>query len=1091
MPSRPKPWHEFAHLKDELRTGELTLAEFAADLHEVVLSEGRQAIYEDPERFFSLTYPTLPLRDLVKDVAERLAGESDKAVRQLELTYGGGKTHTLITLYHFFGNAGRALPDVGAVRDFREHIGRGKFPRARVATLCFDKIDVERGIAGVRAPGGEQRRLRHPWSVLAFQLAGVDGLRSIHGDGKDEERDTPPAEPLLTKLLEAPSNKGLSTLVLVDEVLTYARQKVAGNGSWQARIVDFFQYLTQAVVKVDRAAMVASLLASDPTAQVGTVGEALRASISQVFRRQLEEGIQPIQKEDVAEVLRRRFFDDLPDHEAYRSHVIRVVGGLDKLEEDPARSRTEEEARFLASFPFHPDLTEVFYSRWTQIDGFQRTRGMLRTLAMALRDAEGWDRSPIVGPAALLTEDGTGIAPAMRELASVVDAAATESTSQWSNLVEAELEKARQIQEEVPTLAEQREVEQAVITTFLHSQPIGGKANTSDLLRTIGSGVPDPIELDKGLRRWRETSWFLDDLDAADDQDGSKLPRSWRLGKRPNLRHMHDEARTQRVTEDDVKFRLEQAIRKAGGELDGGARAADAVVHMLPGSPRDVGDDGAFRYLILGPDGVSDSGKPNPTACRYINETTGPNRPRVNRNAVVIAVPSRDGLASMQEAVRTLLAWEDVQSQLQKQSVDPLQGERLRLQLGEARRRVPDSIRQGYATVVTVNESNDVHAFKLAASRGPLFPEIKNDQRSRIQETPVDAEALLPEGPYDLWREGEDAHFVKDLAGAFARDPRLPKFLTPKTILDTILQGVERGLLVAKQARPDGSARTWWHTPVAEEAAAAELEVVLPHKAELGDLPPELLAPDALPDLWQEHKLPLANLVSYFSGSHEAKIPQDGFDDFLRIPRCTEQAISAAAQAAVAQGIAWLVNGPTSMWMEQASADMLEGGELRPPPESIPVSALTEEALPGAWKDDETNGAAIVRALSQQRGEAVPWGLVRESLRAAVSSRWLDWATTEELDDGFDNAGHWRLRRPSQTTPPPPPESTPTVELDTSQIEDLADKAAELLLASAGHDLRFRVEVTLASDTPVELRERVDGLLAEVQPELKTTPRTD
>ncbi|MXY51727.1 MAG: ATP-binding protein, partial [Gammaproteobacteria bacterium] len=950
MASRPKPWHQLAHLKDELRTGELTLAEFAADLHEVALARGRHAIYEDPQRFFSLTYPTLPLRDLVKDVAERLAGKSNKAVRQLELTYGGGKTHTLITLYHLFGKEAQALPDVGAVRDFREHMGGGEFPKARVATLCFDKIDVEKGIAGVRAPDGEQRTLRHPWSVLAFQLAGADGLRSIHGEGKDEERETPPAEPLLAALLEAPNDQGLATLVLVDEVLTYARQRVAGSESWQGRIVDFFQYLVQAVIKVDRAAMVASLLASDPAAQAGSLGEALRANISQVFRRQHEEGIQPIEKEDVAEVLRRRFFDDLPDQESYRSHVIRIVGGLDRLEEDPARSRTEEESRFLASFPFHPDLTEVFYSRWTQIDGFQRTRGMLRTMAMALRDAEGWDPSPVVGPAALLTQDGTGTSAAMRELAGVVDAAATESTSQWSNLVEAELDKAQQVQQEVPILAEQREVEQAVITTFLHSQPIGGKANTSDLLRTIGSGVPDPIELDKGLRRWRDVSWFLDDADAADGEGGSKLPRSWRLGKRPNLRHMHDEARRERVTEDDVKSRLQVEIGKAKGELDGGARAAGADVHTLPGSPKDVGDDGAFRYVILGPQGVSDSGKPSPTACRYINETTGPNRPRVNRNAVVVAVPSRDGLANMEEAVRTLLAWEDVNRQLDNQSVDPLQGQRLRMQLTDARKRVPDAVRQGYATVVTVNEDNQIHAFKLAPSAGPLFPEIKNDQRSRIQETPVDAEALLPEGPYDLWREGEDAHFVKDLAGAFARDPRLPKFLTPKTILDTILQGVERGLLVARQARPDGSARTWWNCRVDQEATASqELEVVLPNKAELGDLPQELLAPEVLPDLWQGSKLPVASLASYFSGSHQAKIPQESYDDYLQVPKCPEQALLAATKAAVTQGNVWLVNGPTSMWKEEASADMLEGGELRPPPEPIPASELTEDALPGAW----------------------------------------------------------------------------------------------------------------------------------------------
>ena len=93
------------------------------------------------------------------------------------------------------------------MREFREHVG-ADLPQAFVATLCFDKIDVEKGIEDVRAPNGETRTLRHPWSVLAYQLAGDDGLSAIHAHGKAEERETPPAEPLLAKLLAIPSERG-------------------------------------------------------------------------------------------------------------------------------------------------------------------------------------------------------------------------------------------------------------------------------------------------------------------------------------------------------------------------------------------------------------------------------------------------------------------------------------------------------------------------------------------------------------------------------------------------------------------------------------------------------------------------------------------------------------------------------------------------------------------------------------------------------------------------------------------------------------------------------------------------------------------
>ena len=512
--TKPEPWHRTYRLKEELRSGELTLAEFAADLHEVTLGEGRRPIYEDPARFFALTFPTPALRELVKDVAERLAGRSAKAVRQLELTYGGGKTHTLITLYHLFRDPA-ALSGVKAVQEFRQHVGRA-LPQAFTVSLCFDKIDVERGIDGVRAPDGETRSLKHPWSVLAFQLAGADGLRAIHGDGEDEERETPPAEPLLARLLALPEERGLATLVLVDEVLMYARGKAGVGSVWRERIVDFFQHLVQAVAKVDRAALVASLLASDPGKQ-DPLGQSLQSDLFDVVRRQKEEGVQPVGKEDVAEVLRRRLFEtgDPGDPGSHDAQVIGVVRALAGLDPATKRKRREEEERFRKSYPFHPDLGDVFYSRWTQLTGFQRTRGILRTLATALRDAEGWDECPVIGPSALLAAPGVdGVSEAVADLAgiSTSEQSSEGSRTDWRTLLEKELQIARRVQREVPGLG-QREAEQAVVAVFLHSQPIGHKANTPELVRMVGAGAPGAIDLDKALGGWRELSWFLDDGD--------------------------------------------------------------------------------------------------------------------------------------------------------------------------------------------------------------------------------------------------------------------------------------------------------------------------------------------------------------------------------------------------------------------------------------------------------------------------------------------------------------------------------------------------------------------------------------------------
>ena len=120
--SSRKPWHEVVQLRDDVRSGELSLAVFAADLYDVVMQKGQRPVYEQPAEFFALTYPTYNLRELVKDVVLRLAGQSDKAYRKLSVNYGGGKTHTLIALRHLVHDPD-TLPDVPAVQEFEAHIG--------------------------------------------------------------------------------------------------------------------------------------------------------------------------------------------------------------------------------------------------------------------------------------------------------------------------------------------------------------------------------------------------------------------------------------------------------------------------------------------------------------------------------------------------------------------------------------------------------------------------------------------------------------------------------------------------------------------------------------------------------------------------------------------------------------------------------------------------------------------------------------------------------------------------------------------------------------------------------------------------------
>ena len=262
-----------------------------------------------------------------------------------------------------------------------------------------------------------------------------------------------------------------------------------------------------------------------------------------------------------------------------------------------------------------------------------------------------------------------------------------------------------------------------------------------ELKLLIAGGAPDHIELEKGLGRWADISWYLDDT-FIDDREGH-LPKLWRLGSKPNLKQMHHDARSQigAATLDEV---LEQGIRKER-RLTEGARSHGVKIHMLPARPADIADDGEFHYAVLGPKAASDAGKPSTEAKRFLDETTGPDKPRaLNRNAVVLAVPSREGLEIVREKVRDLLGWEKVREMLkERDDVDTAATARLEGNLRAARGEMASQIVMAWCIAVTVDDSNKIAAHRVVVDNTPLFARLVTDRRLRIQSTAINAEALL------------------------------------------------------------------------------------------------------------------------------------------------------------------------------------------------------------------------------------------------------------------------------------------------------------------------------------------------------------
>jgi hypothetical protein len=831
------------------------------------------------------------------------------------------------------------------------------------------------------------------------------------------------------------------------------------------------------------------------------VGKELIREMYAIYRREREEGVQPVLKEDVAEVLRRRFFipESIRDRAAFRPHVVAALKGIADLDEQTRKDGKIAEDRFLASYPFHPDLTEVFYTKWTNLEGFQRTRGILRTFALALRDSEKWDQSPLVGANAFLGKpDAGGISEAARELTSVAASEEYEGRRQeWTGILEGELGKARDIQNEAPGL-KFREIEQAVFATFLHSQPIGQRAHTRDLMLALGHTRPDKIELEKALMRWTEISWFLDEEYVVDAEPGGKkqLPALWRLGSKPNLRQMHHDA-SLRVSPELIDARLIEDIGKCK-PLTAGASAAGAKVHSLPEKPSYIDDDGEFRYAVLGPKAASDSGKPSADARRFIDETTAPDRPRVYRNAVVLAVPSRDGLDATKKCIRDYLGWEEVRSQLKDHDVDPIREATLSANLDRAKKSIPDAIKHAYCIVVTVSDKDEVQAFKVKVQDEPLFSAIKEDKGSRIRDTAVSAEALLPDGPYNLWHKGETARRVKDLVNAFAQFARLPKMLNRKAILDTLVAGCVEGGFVLRLTRPDKSVKTYWRE-APDEAVLKEpgLEVVLAEAAELSDLSISLLSPGVLPQLWTGSEIAVKQVCDYFTGGHIVKVKREGYEEPFTIPKAERSLIEVTIQEAVREGRLWLTSGPSSVLGEEIPAGILtDNALLQAPPPPIAAAELLPENLAEAWKDSTATALSISNALSNKVGKVLPWLTVRKAIDGAFSGRLLERIDGQwPCDYAGANSVSMRVpKRDGSEVPPPPLPPRPGIriaeaDLRPNELQDLADVVGKLVEAAAGHDLRFRLRIEVGGgEAPMDdVVKAINKMLEDVSEDLRLT----
>ncbi|MYB01259.1 ATP-binding protein [Candidatus Poribacteria bacterium] len=946
-------WHQHCTLRDDVRQGTLELAEFAADLYAVRMKDAPN-VYQIPTLFFERTYPTHKLKTLVQNVLRRLSGKGGNPILTLQVAYGGGKTHALITLLHL-AEHGTDFQTHPTVQEFIQFSGLVTIPRTRVAILPFDQFDVKNGFQAI-APDGTQKTLKTPWGALAYQLAGDKGLEIV---AEHETNYINPAEQPLVDLLKLPQNEGLSTLILLDEALMYTRAAVNEDQRRFGILQDFFQALTQAVKKVNNTAIVASLITADIIADDPT-GIGVLNMLEKIFHR-LDEIAEPISQGDVSELLRRRLFEDIPPEKTRRTIVNSLIAARQRL---PLRGQhTDQEAydKLLKSYPFHPNLIDIFEQKWTQLDNFQGTRGMFRTFALLLREAFGKDPAAFVGPNALLSTD-TELSDALHELTKACDEGA-----KWTPILRGELNRARTVQKQLPLL-KSREIEAAVLATFLHSQPIGQKAELADLHLLLAHADIDAVSVEKGLAEWQDASWFLKENQS-----------SWALGTTPNLTNMHVRAMA-RINKDQTTEDLVKRIRSAAL-----GRNTDKVdVHTLPTSPDDISDTPELRFVIADPKDTAVPGENvSASLAAFFNRTY--------RNSVIVLAAENALLVGLRQRIRKILGWESIQSGDDINLLSPEQKTLLPQRKRHDEIGILDSVIAAYNVLIAVDEDGNIKATLLPPGPNSPFERVKKAliDEDRLLATSLDPELLTPDSYFDIWGEDETAKPVQGLYSMFASLPRLPRLLNRQVFIDTLRRAVTEGQIVLRTVRPDGSQNTYWReiSLTDEDLKKKELEIVPIAHAELHapSPSPELLTPGQLPELWQgNNALTTVGAIREFFNRDE--VPKLASDEILL--NALKSAIQAGLLMARQQNNAYLKE-------EIPDAEITDDLELLTPLEPISGSEISHKTLPDAWENETSSIGKLIDALTKRKGTPIPWSLIRDAITDGVSKNLFEFTNKD------------------------------------------------------------------------------------------------
>jgi hypothetical protein len=646
-----KPWREVVTPHKDVMSRGYAAAKFAADLAQVIDNEG-EAEYRDPKEFFARTYLTYGLSELLKGAILRLNDKGGPPVVELQTNFGGGKTHSMLALYHLTGFANTtALP---GVEDLLKSAGVPGLPRSARAVLVGSALN-----AGQRWRKKDGTEIGTLWGELAYQLGGREGYQLL---AENDRNGIAPGSNLLADLLK----RHAPCLVLIDEWVAFVRALYHNNdtaaGSFDTNVT-FVQALTEAAKRANGALVVASL----PQSNIEIGGEGGREAlerIKNVFSR-LETSWKPATADEGFEIVRRRLFEPITDRDAfaYRDAVIKAFGDMYRAGQGEFPSGSSEgdyKRRMEAAYPIHPELFDRLYNDWGGLDKFQRTRGVLRLMASVIHQLwEGQDGGLLILPASVPL-DHPGIES---ELTRYLE-------SEWHAVIASDVDGPSStplsIDQDVPTLGRYSATRRVARSIFIGSAPgyNGPTPGIDDKRIRLGCAQPGESAASFGdaLRRLADRATYL-------YQDGG---RYW-LSTRASVTRLAED-RAGQYHDADIDAEIVKRVQKEAGDKRN--RGDFAAVHAIPASSGEVPDEiqmGA-RLVVLGPERPYAKG-PDSVAVNEAELTlnTRGNGQRIYRNMLLFLAPDAKLLGDLRQAVRQWLAWSSIATEHEKLNLDAFQ----------------------------------------------------------------------------------------------------------------------------------------------------------------------------------------------------------------------------------------------------------------------------------------------------------------------------------------------------------------------------------------------------------------------------------